>query len=369
MDISKIDKNFAASQVDENGFRFVDVTEGAVELEGLPWFEENGRAFYRLPKTLTKDDVNEGALYLANHTSGVSVRFRTDSPEIMLRAKPAFCSEFGHMARTASSFDSFRRQPGGVYLYNSTLIPAGRVELGKVEKETEDLSGLVGVSSDREVSDWIINFPLYGGVEKVELGFKADSVLLPPVPRKVKDPVLFYGSSITQGGCASRPGNNYSAMLCREVDAPQINLGFSGCGRGEKAVAEAIASLKLSAFVMDYDHNAPDAEYLEATHEKFFKTIREKQPELPVIMLSKPDFQYVHKRDAANDALRREVIKRTYANAVAAGDKNVYFIDGETLFGTEHRDLCTVDRCHPNDLGFYRMFCGVLPVLKKVLGQ
>ena len=192
--------------------------------------------------------------------------------------------------------------------------------------------------------------------------------ILPPLAHKVEAPILFYGSSITQGGCASRPGNTYSSMLCRAVDAEQINLGFSGSGRGEEAIAEAIAGLELSAFIMDYDHNALSAEHLRATHGPFFHIIRAAQPELPVIMMSACDIRPSVARDPESELpLRRDIIRRTFLRAVGGGDRNVYFIDGESLFGREMHDACTVDGCHPNDLGFFRMYKRILPTLIKAL--
>ena len=98
-------------------------------------------------------------------------------------------------------------------------------------------------------------------------------------------------------------------------------------------------------------------------HEAFFKIVREKNPELPVIFVTKPDYN----SDVRENSKRREVVLKTYKNAVKAGDKNVYYIDGETLFGIEDRDSCTVDGCHPNDLGFMRMAQVICPVLKKAL--
>ena len=229
--------------------------------------------------------------------------------------------------------------------------------------QTEVLA-VIGKNQERRLCDWIIDFPLYGGVENVEIGLKEGSVLLEPKPHKVPHPVLFYGSSITQGGCASRPGNAYTSMLCRTLDAEQINLGFSGSGKGEPAVAEAIASLDLAAFVLDYDHNAPDAEHLKKTHEQFFRIVRKAHPDLPILILSKCNFW-----GGAVDRKRRDIIRATYEHAVAEGDRKVRFIDGEILFGTDpvERSWCTVDRCHPNDLGFFRMYQAVLPVLKEVL--
>lgn len=353
-DISKIDPNFAARKVEENGFTYFDVRTSPFSLEGLPWFEENGRAFYRLPKPLTEKDVNAGALFLSNHTAGVCVRFRSDSPEIMIRSKLAFGSDMNHMPRAGScGFDSYRKLQGGELLYNKTFQP----NPGQV-----DVLALIGTNPDKSLCEWLVNFPLYGGVESVEIGIKEGASLLPPFSHKVKEPVLFYGSSITQGGCASRPGNAYTSMLCRAVDAPQINLGFSGSGKGEKAVARAIAGLDLSAFVMDYDHNAPNPEHLQDTHEPFFRIIREVCPELPVIFLSKCDFY-----GTEPEVRRRDIIRATFENALKSGDRNVYFIDGAILFGGKMRDSCTVDGCHPNDLGFYRMYKHTLPILKLAL--
>ena len=178
------------------------------------------------------------------------------------------------------------------------------------------------------------------------------------MPHKIKKPVLFYGSSITQGGCASRPANAYTTMLCRELDPEQINLGFSGNAKGEIEIARDIASLNLAAFVFDYDYNAPTPEHLEKTHEPFFLEIRKKHPNLPIIILS---------RCSNMTDRRRDIVKQTYLNAVARGDKNVSFIDGAELFGTTDKKYPTVDGCHPNDLGFYLMFQRILPTLKETL--
>ena len=84
---------------------------------------------------------------------------------------------------------------------------------------------------------------------------------------------------------------------------------------------------------------------------------------MPVIIMTKPDFD----SNPEDSTVRREVIRRTYTNALAAGDKNVYFLDGEQFFGNFARDMCTVDGCHPNDLGFLRMAESVYAMLLKSL--
>ena len=121
MDITRIDKNFSSAPVDENGFLFRDVKLAPFRLEGLAWFGENGQEYYRLPKTFTEKEVNSGALFLSHHTAGVCVRFRSDSPELMIRARLAYSSDMNHMPRAGSAgFDSYRKAPGEKLLYNFT---------------------------------------------------------------------------------------------------------------------------------------------------------------------------------------------------------------------------------------------------------
>lgn len=125
-------------------------------------------------------------------------------------------------------------------------------------------------------------------------------------------------------------------------------------------MAEYISGLDMSVFVFDYDHNAPNAEFLENTHEPFFKAFREKKPDVPVVFVSVADRSY------PNFEERRDVIFKTYQNALANGDKNVYFIDGQTIYEKVGYDLCTVDGCHPNDLGFWCMANSIGSVLDEI---
>ena len=121
-------------------------------------------------------------------------------------------------------------------------------------------------------------------------------------------------------------------------------------------------SIDMSVFVYDYDHNAPTTEHLEKTHEPFFKRIREAHPDLSILMMTRPKACYNEENSA-----RREVVRRTYENAVAAGDTLVRFLDGETFYGDVDRELCSIDGVHPNDLGFYRMATAIRPVLEELL--
>ncbi len=208
-----------------------------------------------------------------------------------------------------------------------------------------------------------IYLPLYNGEERLLIGVPEGASVSAPRHRNVETPVVFYGSSITQGACAAKPGACYLAILGRRLDANILNLGFSGATLAEEAIVHYIAGLKMSAFVMDYDHNAGTQEFLRDTHEKMYRIIRKAQPMLPMVMVSAPNFDG---NPALMDA-RREVVRQTWRKAKAEGDELVWFVDGETLFGHTDRDLCTVDGLHPTTLGFLRMADGIEPTLKSAL--
>ena len=213
-----------------------------------------------------------------------------------------------------------------------------------------------------EMEDIMLWLPRNEVVASVSIDVEDGARVEAPTPYKYPVPIVYYGSSITEGGCPSRFANSYNAIICRRLDADYVNLGFSGRARGELEMAEYINTLEKSVFVMDYDHNTPTAEHLLNTHEPFFQRIRAHDPELPVVMISAPDIDYLKEGRE-----RRDIVRRTWERARAAGDENVYFIDGETLFGDADREMCTVDACHPTDLGFYRMAGVIEPVLRKIL--
>jgi lysophospholipase L1-like esterase len=207
--------------------------------------------------------------------------------------------------------------------------------------------------------------PLYNRVYEVFVGLKEGSILMPAKEYSNDLPVVFYGSSITQGGCASHAGNDYVSIVCRKLNLDYINLGFSGNAKGESNMADYLATLKASVIVLDYDFNAPNAEWLEETHYPLYKKIRKAQSNVPIVFMTRPNFLY----DTKACQPRREVIYNNYLKAKSAGDENVWFINGESLLGKTDWDMCTVDNCHPNDLGFYRMAKKVYPVLKKILRE
>jgi len=362
----------AAAAPNNKPIEFRNAFEPPFELTGFPWRGPNGE-LRRLPMTITEKDL--GSAYAATchawQSAGGEVRFRTDSDRVVLRAELYQVNDMNHMTRTGSAGFAFYTdlRPGFSKFHRVVGLSAAEAKKGAGAKGSGKLEYTLHLNNGGRPRTVAIYLPLYSGVKKLEIGLEEGSQLLPPAPRKYKDPVCFYGSSITQGCSASHPGNAYTTQLCRVLDVPQINMGFSDGARGELCVAEAIAGLKLSAFVMDYDHNAKSIKQLKDTHEKFFRTVRAAQPTLPIIIVSGP-------RDGRvkDYRTRRDIIKQTYLNAVKAGDKHVYYVDGIHFYDQKGmpvipRDFTTVDNTHPSDLGMHLMYRRILPELKKALGQ
>lgn len=347
-DISKIDKNFAVSAScghDDVVFRPA----------GTPPFRMHGLLpgdgdWLRIPAQVAAA-LNPGLAYLNQHTAGGRLRFITDSPYVAIRVTLRAADPMPHMARTGyAGFDVYARQGEGEH-YRGTLIPD--MTRDTYEAAVNLPGGLCTVT---------LNFPLYAGIHTLEVGLAAGAAVEAPEDYRYSLPVVYYGSSITQGGCASRPGNSYQSILSRRLSCDFVNLGFSGSCKAEPVMADYLKTLPMSVFVCDYDHNAPDADFLRATHSPLYHRIREARPDLPILFISAPL--------GAPDkwwAARRDVVEATYREAVAAGDTHVAFIDGGTFAAALGGDSITVDGCHPNDLGFWAMANGIEPVLRRLL--
>ncbi len=348
MDIGKIDKNMLVEANIAEDVVWHDVLDSAkFSMHGI-FFEEESGEILRLPSAVAAA-TSAGVKRLARHTSGGRLCFVTDSPYIAIH-----CKINGHVMSNMSwsGSGSFDLYMNGAFRGLFRSIPTG---------EQTTLLYQIGGAKDGECQ-MELDFPLYAGVQDMYIGLKPGCVLRAAHPYKDTLPIVYYGSSITQGGCATRPGMSYQAYLCRDTLVDYVNLGFSGCGKGEPAIREYIAGLDCSILVLDWDHNLPNPVELAKVHAPMYHAFRATHPTTPIIFISRPDFQ-----PTLNILGMRQVIVDTYEAALAAGDENVYFIDGEIIFGEEHRGECTVDGCHPNDLGFYRFYQTLKPMIEKLL--
>lgn len=351
MKIESIDKNFEIkTNIKRDDLFFRDAETEPFCVYGV--IRENDK-FCRMPIHVAKT-VSEGVCHISSYTAGGRIRFITDSSYIAISARMGQIGKMPHFALTGSVGFDLYTDIGEGQVYEGTFIPPFDIESNTGYESIIDL----GTRQKRVVT---INFPLYSSVTKLFIGLQKDAILEAAPDYKYSVPIVYYGSSITQGGCASRPGNAYPAIISRVMDCDFINLGFSGNAKGEDAMTDYIKSLDMSMFVFDYDHNAPTPEYLEATHERMFRGVREKHPDLPIIMMTRPK---VHL--SPDEKRRVAIVERTYQNALAKGDQNVYFVKGCDLIRPEMKETATVDGVHPNDSGFVSMAYVLCSMMQKI---
>lgn len=349
--IEKLDSNFKIlTDIQREGLHFYDIETGPFRIYGI---SRDGDRFRRMPEHIAKT-VNQGVAWFHSNTAGGRVRFVTNSPYVAIHAQMDKIVQMPHFAFTGSTgFDLYMDEGQGMQFVASFLPPLD------MKAGYESLIEIPGAPQKRL---FMIHFPPYCDVKKMYVGLDQNAVLEPASDYHVEAPIIYYGSSITHGACASRPGNSYEAIISRKLDCNFVNLGFGGNAKGERTMAEYLASLKMCAFVLDYDYNAPDTGHLAATHEPLFQCVREKNPDVPIIMMTRPRFRLTQEEQE-----RLVIVKKTFENARAAGDSNVYFIPGNDLIPEEMEEIATVDGTHPNDCGFACMAYSLIKLLQEIV--
>ncbi len=310
--------------------------------------------FRRIPKEVA-ENCNEGVQRLYENTTGVRVRFRTNSDYIVVHADIKSADVPTSKALIASKdFDMYIVRRGKPYF--STIFSSSVPEDWNITESR--------VRFDKVMKDIVLNFPITANLENVYIGVREGSELLPGSKYKHKKPVVFYGSSIVHGEGAMRPGNTYPAIISRKLDTDFINLGFRGAALAEPAIMEYIAGLDMSVFVYDYDHNATSLEHLANTHYAGYEIFRRKHPKTPVIFASRVDY---YCGNVEYNEKARNIVRESYFRALASGDRNVYFVDGKKIYPDDKRDECTADGCHPNDMGYSYMADAFGNIIKNLI--
>lgn len=357
MKLFEIDENFKTQNINEPDVEWREISEHVFDIYGV-YYSKKDEEYLRFSKEYALS-FNDYVYYHANRTVGGRVKFTSNSPFVAVKV----------VAKYLDVVDSVNGSMG-VSLYtdnyfSKSICPNFDFMLSHEREDEIEFDGIYKVCRPHkadEVHDYTLYMPTLNGIKKIYVGIKKGSDLTHGKEYSHKKPVVFYGSSITMGIGVSRAGNDYVSSVCRMLDCDFINLGLAGQAKGQKEMAEYVGKLDASVFVIDYDYNAPTVEHLRDTHYNFYSVIRKLNPNTPIIFMSQPNTDY-----CAFTEPRREVIIETFNKAKSQGDENVYFIDGDILFKGDLKDNCTADRCHPNDLGHFRMAEAVYGVLSKIL--
>ncbi|WP_317891118.1 SGNH/GDSL hydrolase family protein [Paenibacillus oceani] len=356
------DSNMRPNEKLEAAIRWHSPLEQPFQISGLAWFHQE-RKYRRLP-TLPAGAVPGAVDHLANHTAGGQIRFQTDSTSLSVRVKLKGKANMVHMPATGQC---------GVDCYVGAPDVFGPLRYGNTTKYNVTLTEYecaLFTGWGNAMRNIVLNLPLYQGVEEISVGLDEHAAVLAPPGYVSGKKVVIYGTSITQGGCASRPGMAYTNILSRRIPLEFINLGFSGSGKGEPEVAEIVSQINDPAcLVVDYEGNCVSTELFRETLPEFIRIYRAAHPLTPILVVSR--IRYAREDltpHLVEMRMERKHFEQTLVNELREkGDLNLYFFDGSHSLGGEDYYECTVDGSHPNDLGFLRMADAIEPVLKTLL--
>ena len=313
-------------------------------------------AFSRLPSSF-QSSFNSSAWSCSMHSAGVAVRFATNSRTIGVKYTLWANAHMNHQAPTGTKgMDLYILNDGKEWRHVNTIRPEDR----------KNQEGDFNVNLDGSMHEFMIYLPLYDGVTemfvKIDEGAtitKGNYDAIDPNKR-----VVMYGTSILQGGCASRTGMSPTAILSRMLNAEVINLAFSGGGKMELTAAQKIATIpNVSAFVVDPVPNCDDIMCRDLTY-NFVKTLRDAHPGVPVIMVEGPMYPYSWHNSYFKSylPLKNKYFHDNYLKLLEDDPSNLYYVTCENLDGIE--DDGTVDGIHLTDLGFKYYADKLYPELK-----
>lgn len=312
--------------------------------------------YERLPDSL--EHISRKPLWeLGRNSAGLAVRFRSNSTCIAAKWEVRLNRTMNHMTPTGiKGLDLYCLQEGK-WVFAGSGRPQGKANAATMVRHMKP-----------EEREYLLFLSLYDGVTSLEIGVDTLATLLPPaidLPVREK-PVVFYGTSILQGGCATRPGMAHTNILERWLNRECINLGFSGNGQLDLEIAEVIASVDASVFVLDFVPNAT-VDQMKERADQFYSIIREKHPQTPILVVEDPLFTHMrfNKEVAKEVTDKNETIGAIFQRWKKEGDKHIYFLPSKEMIG--HDGEATVDGVHFTDLGFMRYAELLYPILKKYI--
>lgn len=351
-DIEALDPNFASP--DPEG-KIVWYGAEKIGVRNRGW-DDVAAPYHRLPARA--EGVAPPSVWsLSRQSAGLAIHFHSDSPELAARwslTKEAL--DMPHMPSTGVSGLDLYARDGDRWRWASGVRPT---------QQKDNQAQLAG-GIPEGMQEYLLFLPLYNGVEKLEIGIRPGSVIA-KAAAPTKRPILFYGTSITQGGCASRPGMAYPAIIGRRLDRETINLGFSGNGKMEAEMADFIAELDPAVFVLDCLPNMNPVMVTERIA-PFVHKLREKHPDTPILLVENIIYQRTwFSTGEGGHVPKNRALKERYETLLKEKVSGLYYLPCDDLLGDDN--LGTVDGTHPTDVGFLRQADAMEPVLRKILGE
>lgn len=354
-EISRLDAALAASKASEDAVDWHDVTQWG--LEGREWTDQERLSYFdRLPAAAEKT-VTPSVWKLSRDSAGMMVRFKTDASALHVHYKLTKANiAMPHMPATGvSGVDFYARDESGTWRWVMVSKPAAQ------EVRVEVIKGLAP-----GVREYAAYLPLYNGVEMLKIGVSKGAGFEGLAPRQ--KPVVFYGTSITHGACASRPGMVHSAILGRRLDRPVLNLGFSGNGRMDSAVGAFLGQVDAAVYVIDCLPNMAPAD-VTAKCVPLVQQLRTARPETPIVLVEDRRFtnDWITPAKKKFHDENHAALRAAWESLQKLGVRNLHYIEGDALYGTDSEGA--TDASHANDLGFMRQAELFEPVLRKALAN
>ena len=333
-----------------------------VESAEFPLFgkisDETETRYERLPASLrgvSRDPVWD----LGKNTAGLFIRFASNSSTIGLQWTVLNNFRMNHMTDTGiRGFDLYTYEDGKWWFVNSAR-----------PRSSFDNEAIIIRNMTNEMREFKLYFPLYDGVTALRIGVDSAAIITPPQENRhftQRLPIIYYGTSLTQGGCASRPGMAHTNILSRWLNTEIINLGFSGNGQLDFEIAEIIAQREASLIVIDCIPNCTRQQVLDRL-EKFIEIVRAGHPDVTILLVEQFIFTHARFDRSSYQALREknEAVHEVFNRIVERGDRNIYLIPASEIKGLDGE--ATVDGVHFTDLGFMRFAEFLYPIIRKHL--
>lgn len=294
----------------------------------------------RLPISY-KEIVRKPVWELSKASAGMSIRFLSNSTSISVRWIVLNNVKMEHMAETGIKGVDLYFNNKGNWQYLNTARPSG------IENESKLIKDM-----SNEMREFKMFLPLYDGIKSIEIGIDSNSVIKRPLKKNPRS-IVFYGTSITQGGCASRPGMAHTNIISRKLNIDCINFGFSGNGIMEQPINDLISEFNPLFYVIECLPNM-SAEQVKNSTIPLVKTLQNKRPKTPIIFVENflGEASALDKKEEALTNEKNATLKTEYIKMIESGFKNVFYISSENATGDDHEG--TVDGIHFTDLGFIR---------------